>query len=139
MQRYQGYLRSILQWDELEQLWQQLQQRSDLSWYVYAPGEPVPTVPTDHARFSHFLKELQQLLRMDHDYDYCGIVYVDNIESPEFIKVYDPNNLGSSCGSGSHPPPLPGWVISQLKPCDLQATLPPTNSRQRWWQRVFGS
>jgi len=38
-------------------------------------------------------------LRADHHESYCGIVYADDLDKPRLIKIYDPNNLGSSCGS----------------------------------------
>ncbi len=32
-----------------------------------------------------------------------GIVYVDDPVAPSLIKIYDPNNLGSTCGSSADP------------------------------------
>jgi hypothetical protein len=80
---------------------------------------------------------MDQLLRADHQEDYCGIVYADDLASPSFIKVYDPHNLGVVCGF-SDDPPLPGWVLSKLRPCDLPAARQPTDARRGWWQRLFG-
>jgi len=75
----------------------------------------------------------------DHGEDYCGIVYVDNKQQPSLIKIYDPNHLGSSCGSSGAPPPLPGWTISLEQPCDLQLAFAPPANRRRWWQNIFSS
>ena len=48
-----------------------------------------------------FVTEIDRLLRQDHAEDYCGIVYADDLQQPRFIKIYDPNNLGVSCGYSS--------------------------------------
>ncbi|MCG8047412.1 MAG: hypothetical protein N0E48_17590 [Candidatus Thiodiazotropha endolucinida] len=49
--------------------------------------------------------------------------------------IYDPNNLGVSCGYSDNPP-LPGWVLSKLPPIDLPGTMVPKN-RKRWWQALW--
>jgi hypothetical protein len=77
------------------------------------------------------------LLRREHDEKYCGIVYADDLQSPSFIKIYDPNNLGVSCGYSDNPP-LPGWVLSKIQPVDLQSTQVVPKNRQRWWRALFG-
>lgn len=138
LQRYQGYFRNLLRWEELDALWQQLRSPSGQAWYIYAVGESVPEAPSSHDALLSFIDELNQLLRSEHDYDYCGIVYVDDATAPSLIKIYDPNNLGSSCGSGSLPPPLPGWILSHIPPCDLNVMHAPPGNRRRWWQRITG-
>jgi len=51
------------------------------------------------------------------------------------VKIYDPHNLGVTCGYSDNPP-LPGWVLSRLAPVDLEAARQPAG-RRRWWQRLF--
>lgn len=135
---FRGYLRSLLKWQELEQFWSVLRDRADAGWYIYAVGEAVPTEPASAPTLRTFVDEIDALLRREHDEDYCGIVYVDDVQRPTLVKIYDPNNLGSVCGPGSLPPPLPGWVLSTMAPSDLQALMPPPGNRRRWWQRLFG-
>lgn len=135
--RYRGYCRNLLEWAELDALWDRLR-RSDADWYVYAVGEPPPEVPLERDALGRFITELDALLRREHDESYCGIVYVDDPHAPSLIKVYDPNNLGSVCGPGFGPPPLPGWVLSTQPPVDLPAAFPPPENRRRWWRRLFG-
>jgi hypothetical protein len=76
------------------------------------------------------------LLRQEHGEDYCGIVYADDLSQPRFIKIYDPNNLGVTCGYSDNPP-LPGWILSKLRPCDLSAGIHLPGNRKRWWRRLF--
>jgi hypothetical protein len=135
---YQGYFRNLLKWEELDRLWEHMRGTAHKAWYLYAVGETPPQQPTDNTQLHHVIAQLDELLRSEHEEDYCGIVYVDNPEDPTLIKIYDPNNLGSVCGSGSAPPPLPGWVLSILPPSDLNAAFPPPAGRRRWWQRILG-
>lgn len=138
LQRFNAGSTGILHWAQLEQLWTLLRERADRGWYVYAVGDATPDSPVPADAFVRFLDEVDSLLRRDHDEDYCGIVYVDARDNPEFVKIFDPNNLGSSCGS-SGLRVLPGWVISRVPPVDLEATIPPTGARRRWWRRLFGA
>jgi len=137
MTAFRGFFASALRWEDLDRLWQVLREQADDGWYVYAVGEAPPPAPVPQAQFITFLSEIDALLRRDHDEDYCGIVYADDMTRPTMVKIYDPHNLGSSCGSsGNNPPPLPGWVLSRLAPPALEA-MQPTASRRRWWQRLF--
>ena len=56
---------------------------------------------------------------------------------PTYIKIFDPHNLGVACGYSDNPP-LPGWVVSRIRPEDLGALMTPPGGRRRWWQRLFG-
>ena len=138
LQRFEAGSTGILHWSQLDELWARLRDGADDGWYVYAVGEAVPEAPASAAEFCRFVGEIDALLRQEHDEDYCGVVYVDDRENPEFVKIFDPNHLGSSCGS-SGLRVLPGWVLSRVPPVDLQAAMPPTGSRRRWWQRLFPS
>jgi hypothetical protein len=131
---FRGSFTSALRWHHLDDLWGRLR-ASPQGWYVYAIGEPPPDVPATVAELSRFVDEIDALLRREHDEDYCGIVYADSLIEPEMIKIYDPNNLGVSCGYSDNPP-LPGWVLSRLQPVDLESTRQPAG-RRRWWQRIF--
>lgn len=132
-----GRFTSALRWDDFERLWQTLQQHNGQGWYVYHIGSPPPISPSSPEAFSHVLDELAKLLREEHQEDYCGIVYADDMQAPGFVKIYDPNNLGSVCGPGLGPPPLPGWTFSLHPPVDLPSLAVPAN-RRRWWQRLLG-
>ncbi len=127
----------MLRWNMLDQLWDRMRQLSEQNWYVYAIGETPPKEPMESSQLLKFIDEMNGLLRKDHEEDYCGIVYVDNRDKPEMIKIFDPNNLGASCGS-SGLKILPAWVISQIKPTELtnNGIIIPAN-RKRWWQRLF--
>jgi hypothetical protein len=135
---FRGNFAGLLRWSELDAFWTVLKQQAGAGWYIYTIGEAPPPTPLSANELIHFIDELDVLLHSEHKEDYCGIVYVDSKTSPTFIKVYDPNNLGVVCGYSDNPP-LPGWIISQLRPVDLNAALSPTQSRRRWWNRIFGN
>ncbi len=137
MEKFHGKLIGILRWHQLDELWQTILSDSTDDWYIYPIGEAPPQNLCSSDKLSHFIEALDKLLKHDHDYNYCGIVYTDSKTLPTFIKIYDPNNLGQVCGSSKLPPPLPAWILSKAVPIDLQAEIAPANNRKRWWQQVF--
>ncbi len=136
MSAFRGSFTSTLRWHQLDALWAVLDTEADDNWFIYAIGEQPPEQPVSAGDLQHFLKEIATFLRHEHDEDYCGIVYADNLQQPALIKIYDPNNLGVSCGFSDNPP-LPGWILSRLQPCDLPSTRVLPNNRRRWWQKMF--
>jgi len=135
---FRGSFTSALRWHQLDALWERVRADAGAGWYVYAVGETPPADPADAAGVLTFVDEVDKLLREEHDEDYCGIVYADDLQAPTFIKIYDPHNLGVSCGYSDNPP-LPGWVMSLIEPVDLPASIVIPQSRRRWWQRMFGA
>ena len=133
---FNGSFTGILHWTQLDELWRVLRRDAGGQWYIYAVGEAPPGLPADAAQVERFITEIDQLLRRDHQEDYCGVVYVDEPAQPRFVKIYDPHNLGVSCGYSNHPP-LPGWVMSKLAPVDLNLQGSLAGQRKRWWQRMF--
>ncbi len=133
--KYRGFLSGVMKWHELSQLWQVIQQQQR-DWYIYAVGEAPPETTANADQLEQFIRSIDELLHREHAEDYCGIVYVDDVNRPSLVKIYDPNNLGVVCGYSENPP-LPGWVMSVLAPIDLQQAFPPSASRKRWWQKIF--
>lgn len=133
---FRGSFTSALRWPQLDTLWERIRAKPD-DWYIYAVGEQPPQAVADAETLQRFIDEIDALLRREHDEDYCGIVYADVPAEPRMVKIYDPNNLGVSCGYSDNPP-LPGWVLSRLAPVDLEAARQ-TAARRRWWQRLFGA
>jgi hypothetical protein len=137
LQAFRGSFTSALRWHQLDALWERVRERAGEGWYIYAIGEAPPTQASSAARVEAFIHEVDKLLRQEHKEDYCGIVYADDMQDPSFLKIYDPHNLGVSCGYSDNPP-LPGWVMSLIPPVDLPAVQVVPRSRRHWWQRLFG-
>ncbi|MCW8905714.1 MAG: hypothetical protein OQL28_00565 [Sedimenticola sp.] len=137
MALFRGSFVSALRWPQLDALWAVLRKQNDGGWFVYAVGEAPPEAPLAVSDLERFVSEIDAFLRREHDEDYCGIVYADSLSCPSMIKIYDPHNLGVSCGFSNNPP-LPGWVVSRLRPNDLPSTRVLPNNRRRWWRRLFG-
>ncbi|MDR3390612.1 MAG: hypothetical protein P4L77_02670 [Sulfuriferula sp.] len=129
-----GLLYSLLSWDQLTAFWSRVDVNA--GWYLYAVGQDVPSAPVSGTQAGDFIRQIDALLRKEHEEKYCGIVYADDLESPQFVVIYDPHNLGMSCGS-SKERVLPGWVMSQVPPKDLQPKVVP-NNRKRWWENFIG-
>lgn len=128
--RLSGTFYGILQWQQLDALWGRVKSER---WYFYQIGEEAPESPLSGDELGVRIDALNTLLHQDHDYHYCGIVYVDDVESPGLIKIYDPNHIGSSCSRSDTPSP-PGWILSTAQPSLIEIATPASNSRRRWWQ-----
>ena len=135
-QAFSGSFSGILRWHQLDDLWKVVNNTHSDDWYIYAIGEAPPENPSTHTDVKMFIQEIDKLLRQEHDESYCGIVYVDDKTTPSFIKIFDPNNLGTSCSTGLTPP-LPAWTLSKIQPIDLPTALPQPNNRKRWWRSLF--
>lgn len=136
LKAFRGSFTGIRKWEDLDTFWNTLREKADQNWFIYAIGEPVADQPVTKDQLYLFIKEIDILLRREHQEEYCGIVYVDDKNNPSFIKIYDPNNLGVVCGFSDNPP-LPGWTISHLQPVELNQDTFLPNNRKRWWQRLF--
>ena len=133
---FKGRFENVLRWQQLDALWGVLDQDAAGSWHIYAVGELPPVAPASAVQVRQFLKEISALLRKEHAEDYCGIVFTDSRETPAFVKIFDPHNLGVSCGYSNNPP-LPGWILSKLAPVDLEVNAPLPGNRRRWWKRLL--
>ncbi len=133
--KFKGRLYGVMQWHDLDALWQGVYVAPE-GWYASLSGtEPAQqTLAADALK--EFVGEVDALLRREHEEKYCGIVYADDLKQPSFIKIYDPHNLGSSCGvhAGAHPP---RWVLSKQLPEAIVDSAPLPGSRKRWWQAIF--
>jgi len=118
-----GAFKGIRHWHELDDFFKTLESLNDGHWYIYDTHKTPPNAPVAIDEFSNFLRDTNVLLHEQHQEEYCGIVYVDNMNKPEYIKIYDPGNLGVVCGFSDNPP-LPGWIISRLPPCYLREDKP---------------
>jgi hypothetical protein len=131
--RLKGTFYGILQWQQLDHLWGLVKGGQ---WYFYQIGEVPPIETLSGGELAERIEALDTLLRQEHEYDYCGIVYADDVENPTLIKVYDPNNLGSACSRSTTPTP-PLWILSVVRPPLIENQAPVPNNRKRWWQRFF--
>ncbi|HCA27114.1 MAG TPA: hypothetical protein DEP05_05660 [Betaproteobacteria bacterium] len=133
---YNGLLYSLMSWQQLTRFWEKSID-AGAGWYLYAIGEARPEKPANAHQVKQFIREIDMLLHHEHCEDYCGIVYADDIEAPTLVKIYDPNHLGSSCGSGKTPPPLPGWLMSRMPPDEMTPRRIIPANRKRWWRSFF--
>lgn len=131
-----GMMFSLMSWDQLAAFWPKI--KRDAGWYLYAIGEPLPDSISTAQQVEDFITQVDALLHRDHHEDYCGIVYADNLDNPGFIKIYDPNNLGVSCGSSKNPP-LPGWIMCTIVPGELIPKHAVPEGRKRWWRSLWSS
>ena len=137
---YDGTLYGALSWQQLAALWSKVtaDSEADSGWYIYAVGQGVPITTASKPLLQRFISETDALLRRDHREDYCGIVYADDLEKPNFVKIFDPHKLGSSCGSSANPP-APGWILSRVPPTEIKSKEIVPEQRKRWLAAIFQS
>lgn len=137
-QRMWGRFSGVLHWPQLEALWGRVRAAAASGWYIYDLEVPPPVKPVSTEELSEFLRRVDKHLRREHEHDYCGIVYADDLNEPTLIKIYDPGNLGAVCGpSGQRV--LPRWVMSRMQPTALRDYVAPELTPVKWWQRLFGA
>jgi hypothetical protein len=133
---YRGRFSSALRWPQLDALWHTILQTPD-KWYIYLLNHELPQTPAHAESLQQFIREIDVLLRKEHEHDYCGIVYADSFDHPSMVKIFDPHHLGSSCGSCGYTV-YPRWLLSRLPPQPLEDDMPLPANRRRWWQSIFG-
>lgn len=129
-----GRLWAVMSWEQLTAFWSRIDPAA--GWYLYAVGEPPPSAAATAGQTAAFISRVDTLLRDDHRHDYCSIVYADDLQLPAFVKIYDPNNLGVSCGFSDNPPP-PGWIMSRVAPEEVLTSQKLPEGRKRWWRSLF--
>lgn len=134
-QYFKGMFSGILQWQQLDELWDTVRTKPT-GWYIYLVDETIPQMPADTSTLQQFIVDTDALLRQEHDYDYCGIVYVDNKAEPNMIKIFDPNNLGAVCGS-SGSVVLPRWILTRIPPESLVDKPTEQMGYKRWWNTLL--
>ncbi len=125
---FSGKFSGIIPWEKFDELWGRLKADPE-GWYVYRPDsdDVPPDVVHGSKAFLAFLEEADEFLHEQQYADYCGAVYVDNIQKPQFIKIFHPRKMGSGCsiGGGSHTVILPWWTVSRVRPEKMRGTEQP--------------
>jgi hypothetical protein len=125
--RLGGTFQGIMHWHQLDELWARIRSGR---WFVYTTDVAPPTEPLSGEPLAARIDSLDAQLRREHAYGYCGIVYVDDVDAPTLVKIYDPRNLGTSCSHGAAPVP-PRWILSTVPPASL---VPPAQETGRGWR-----
>lgn len=132
---YQGRFKGILTWQAFDRLWARLAEAPE-GWYAYELSGSCPEAPLSAEAFQALLDEANDMYAIARKQSFCGAVYVDDPESPSFIKVFDPNNMGAVCGdSGKRT--LPRWVLSRARPDPLPPA-PEAPARKGLISRLIG-
>ncbi|MEE9447347.1 MAG: hypothetical protein V3V09_05260 [Arenicellales bacterium] len=131
---YQSRMHGVLRWPQWDAIWQNL--NADDGWYLYEIGAELPGATLNEAELKSQLIDIDQFLREEHDADYCGVVYTDDLNDPSLLKIYHPRKMGASCGS-SGSTVLPKWTLSKTSPIDLVAWLLEKDDKPAWWKQML--
>lgn len=111
---FQGKMYGVLSWQKFDGVWDHLRANPS-GWYVWQCDQPQPTEPMSKAELTTFLVQSETFLRKQDRAKRCGFVYLDDPESPTFLKIFHPRKMGSGCGCSGEPV-LPYWTISKVAP-----------------------
>lgn len=120
----------IRSWDELDELLARLHGCASTGWYVYQVGDTPPEAPLESQPMHRFLLDIDASLRLECDQSSCGIVFVDDLQRPTFVKVYHPGAEVEDAGKT-----LPVWTISRLKP--VETVSPALANKKFGWRSLF--
>ncbi|MDQ7071474.1 MAG: hypothetical protein Q9M48_12190 [Rhodobacterales bacterium] len=120
---YQGRFSSLLNWQDVDAFWGKIA-AMDAEWYVFENGQRVPTKPLGEDALSQVLADAKSLINSRRDMAYSGAIYVDDLEFPRMIKIFDPSNMGSVC-SCSPERIMPRYTLSKMPPDALPEPVEP--------------
>lgn len=134
--QFQGRFIGVMQWKDCDALFSTLISTPANDWYLYDTQKSVPENTLTAEDLVIKLAAIQNTLKTEHQERYCGIVYADDLRNPTFVKIFNPNNLGKSCGSSENPP-IPQWLLSKTKPEDVVEKFGPPSVKRGFVSKFF--
>ena len=131
---FTGKMSGVMRWQQLDSIWANLD-ASD-GWYLYEIGAPLPRTVVDTSQLKNAIRTMDRFLHEQHDSNYCGVVYTDDLASPALLKIYHPRKMGASCGS-SGSTILPKWTLSRHTPVDLLEWQLKKDRKPAWWKHML--
>ncbi|SGZ85577.1 hypothetical protein BTHERMOSOX_1809 [Bathymodiolus thermophilus thioautotrophic gill symbiont] len=133
--QFQGRFIGIMQWDDCRALFDKLSSNPN-DWYVYDTSKVVPKTVTNTNDFLDTINNIKKIIKSEHQERYCGIVYTNDLDNPDFVKIFHPNNLGKSCGSSENPP-IPQWLLSKIKPVEVMVNFNSPSKKKGFISKYF--
>lgn len=112
--KFNGRFSGLLNWQDVDQLWEVLSASRD-DWYVFDMDGDLPNQCANATEFANFLSVTLAFLRKRLRGNHVGFVYTDNRVHPQFVKIFDPQKMGVSCGVSSARV-FPRWTLSMIAP-----------------------
>jgi hypothetical protein len=134
LETYTGRMSGVLRWPQLDKLWRNLDAND--GWYLYEPGNEIPASPINRDDLQIAIGQMDAFLHQEHNAEYCGVVYTDELDDPSLLKIYHPKKMGASCGS-SGSTVLPKWTLSRHPPVDLVEWALQKDHKPFWWKHML--
>ena len=97
--RLKGTFYGMLQWQHLDELWERVKAGQ---WFFYQMGEERHRTALSGDELAMRIDALDKLLREDHDFHLCGIVYADHVETAHPDQGLRPQQSGFGLQSQRH-------------------------------------
>ena len=130
---YGGTFAGLPTWSGFDAFWARLE-ASGGAWYVFDPLGDAPAAPVED--FAAALAGARSCVEQVRNRGFCGAVFTDDLETPGFVKVFDPYRMGGVCG-GSGDRVLPAWIFSRIAP-DPLPLLAPVPEKKGFLARLVG-
>ncbi|MDU8927757.1 hypothetical protein RXV86_10210 [Alisedimentitalea sp. MJ-SS2] len=115
---FQGKLHGFPMWQMLDRFWPVLE-ASGGEWFIHdLESDAVPDTTASAEELATLLKSVAEMYEPARSRSFCGVVFVDDLKAPGFVKLFDPWKMGASCGSSGERT-LPRYVLSRIKPDSL--------------------
>lgn len=131
--RYNGRFSGLPTWPGFDAFWRRFE-ASGGDWYVFDPARDAPGAP--HPDIASALAEARACVEQARSRGFCGAVFADDLEAPDFVKVFDPDQMGGVCG-GSRERVLPKWIFSRIAP-DPLPLIPAAPAKKGLFARLTG-
>ena len=116
--RFQGRFHGFPLWNMLDRFWPVLE-NSGGAWFIHdLESGVVPDQPASDAEFSAILGSAVEMYAPARSRSFSGVVFVDDVNTPGFVKLFDPWKMGASCGS-SGARTMPRYVLTRMQPDPL--------------------
>ena len=116
-ERFNGKFWGVLRWTQYDSIFAKVAETPE-GWYVWHTPDPVPSAPCTADGMTALFRRFDEKFATERARDSLGFVYVDDMEAPTFIKVFDPMKMGG-CGGGGKAKP-PEWLLTTMPPEEIE-------------------
>ena len=93
----QGNLYGLLSWVDFDWVCKYISNANDHSWFIHKIDKSLPDRAASNVEKTKFVEYLNSYVHTEYSREHCGIAFVDSIESPSILKIFNPKLLKSIC------------------------------------------
>ncbi|MFA9461375.1 hypothetical protein [Thiohalorhabdus methylotrophus] len=138
-ERYWGRFTGCIRWEQAEDAARGVEAMGGV-WYAARPEaeESDDAERLDGAGAARLLRTRLAEMRRLKKGEFCNLVFVDDAEAPNLIKIFHPRRAGDACRVGGEP--VRPWLVLSRYPVDPTVFAPRGEGREgkrTWWKRML--